>query len=842
MSSYLPPRDDSRGKSSARLDEDMSAASATGVIHDALKDVSCRDERAKRGHPTSLQQQQEKSRTSLPPATAAPAPVSSAPADIMDQVENAFLVSKQETKRSNRQLMLSLDHDEQEAYQLKQQIMQQGGDEHSDRNDSDFGVEEKHEQLPLGLTLPMSASNDSTLTTVASVVDGACSRVESLSQHPCTGIPANTALRDEEGQQPEQKRRVRTTSAISSEECLSLLDLGTNTTIDSGDGMTLDDDDLLQKEAKQEANPSLVADLGHSFNALRRPSHDDSSTVTSVSTSSSHTIVTEALSVADSDTATDLPIIRLDDEESTDDPNHLDHHIMPQQPESFLLVPSFISAPNCSNLNEEEEKTEVDEYVHIEDDNDKLKKQRSLTPPLQLPPNLGQDNKGRLLLRDDIDESAHIIPPVIENKRAAFVSATVFMQQQHPNHPGTEDEDASQPPSPTTATNQRHGLEFISVDGSLHIFKISATGLFANTPLAPFDKVLRVNDYPCETEHPENALGMFDMLTGPVTIIAQNQGGVQNLVESQVTKSSCSDPANSCTGLVFEDRYVESGGGGNTDKVELKNELIIARIDDDSPFASALLHEGDEVIEINHCREGLDANMAQYMLQSAPEHSIILAKTRLNTQMAIARRPPHFLPVPFDLVQNREEWLTNDLEREESGSRYGCYYNTCKRPGALAKIFQWLGSVYVITIVIVCASLRWNTIKEHTVDGSDAGGTILKVVGLFVGGILLGFLVNVPWWFRRVGARFSIAQLVCNIIVIAAFFILQSVFDGNNIVEADSAILLGLFFPLLIIVNLPSVFVKVEDGSDGKTISDRSSPSDDDDLSMSTNTLRFDMV
>lgn len=814
--------------SSGKFDQDMSAA-ATGTVQDALGEGSCSEELA-----TNLQQQQEESQEeshpSLPPVTAATSLTT--PADSMDQIENDLLVNQQETKRSNVILGLSLDHDEQKGQQIEQPIVQQDGHVDSDGNDNmDFAGQQEHH--PLGLTLAMSVRNDSTLTAVASVTESACSPVESLSQH--RDIQANTDLQNEEG----QKEHVRTLSAMSSEGCLSLPDFGTNTTIDSADAMDDDvDDDDLQKEAKQEATPSHVADLGHSFHALRRPSHDASSTVTSVSTSSSHTIVTEALSVADSeDTATDLPIIRLDDEASD---SHLDHHIMPQQPESFLMVPSSISAPNHnSNLSDEEEKTEVDEYVHMEDDNHKVKKPRSSTPPLQLPPHImQQDSKGRdpgLSLQDDIDESAHILPPVIENKRAAFVSATVFMQQQQ-HHTGTEEEEASQPTSPTAASQQQHGLEFISVDGSLHIFKISTTGLFANTPLAPFDKVLRVNDYPCETELPENAAGMFGMLTGPVTVIAQNQGGVKDLVECQITKSSCCE-ANSCAGLVFEDRYVESVGDDSTKKVELKNELIIARIDDDSPFASALLHAGDEVIAINHCHDGLDANMAQYMLQSAPEHTIVLAKTRLNTQMAIARRPPHFRPASFDLVQTREEWLTNDLEREESGRRQGCYYNTCKRPGALANLSQWLGNVYGITIVIVSISIGLDTIKEQTIDESGDPGT-LKFVALFGGGILLaGFLANAPWWCRRVGARFSIAQLVCNIIVIAAFFVLQSVFDGAKLV-----IFLGLFLPLLIIVNLPSVFVKREDGSDGKTISDRSSPSDVDELSVSTNSLRFDMV
>ena len=101
--------------------------------------------------------------------------------------------------------------------------------------------------------------------------------------------------------------------------------VGTKPAVES---LGTDSDELVKDEkpvgpSSSSSSSLLVVDdlllgAGHSFQALRRPTHDDSSTATSVSTStsssSSRTIVTEALSIADSSSESDsvLPLIRLD--------------------------------------------------------------------------------------------------------------------------------------------------------------------------------------------------------------------------------------------------------------------------------------------------------------------------------------------------------------------------------------------------------------------------------------------------------------------------------------------------------------------------------------------------
>ncbi|CAB9526594.1 expressed unknown protein [Seminavis robusta] len=505
-----------------------------------------------------------------------------------------------------------------------------------------------------------------------------------------------------------------------------------------------------------------------------------------------------------------------DDDNSDSDDQDIDtqqHPIMPQQPELLLLSAAGVGIDAVPTTSGEEEKTEVDEYHPTKDDSDNMNNnimdettintngERIEELAALLPPDNNNNNNKppsrRIRFEDDDD-----IPPIIDNHRAAYVSATILKRE------------ATLP----------HGLEFRRIDRELRIVRIADTGLFANTPLAPLDIVMRINDLNVEKLDPVNASHLLDVLTGSITVICHNRGGKKDLVESLITKPI----QDSRTGMEF--KMV------TTDDELFKQELEIGRIGQKSLFSHSLLHVGDRVVSVNQCQD-VDNKTADLLLSSALDHCVILARTKLKTKMAIARRPTHQLPPNFNFVRAMEEARRH---REELRRKQGCYYNSCERPGACANIFQWLGNVYVITIVIVGVSISWSTVKEQTYDGSDAVGTILQFMGLFVGGILLGFLVNAPWWFRKVGARFSIAQLVCNVIVVVSFFLMILLFDSSDygLSGYEYGIFFGLFFPLLIIVNLPSVFVKREDGSDGNTISDRDSSDDE----MSLNSDGSDVV
>jgi hypothetical protein len=462
-------------------------------------------------------------------------------------------------------------------------------------------------------------------------------------------------------------------------------------------------------------------------------------------------------------------------EDIMDDDDVHQHPLMPQQPE--LLMAAALTVDSVPTNSGEEEKAEVDEYPISEDSKDETGSIEELVmlpePPDLEPPVVSER---RIRFEDDAD-----VPPIIDNNRAEYVSATIIKRE----------------------ASQEHGLVFRMVDRELRLSSISKTGLFADSPLAPFDRMLRLNDLNVETLDPVNASHLLDALTGAITIIAQNQGGVKDLVESLITKPN----VESVTGIEFT--------AVCTDDALMKQNLEISRIGQKSLFSLSLLHVGDRVISVNGC-EDLDINTAPVLLSSAKDHCVVLARTKLKTKMAIARRPTHQLPPNFNFVRAMEEARRH---REELRRKQGCYYNSCERPGAFANFFQWLGNIYVITIVIVGVSISWNTLKQHTHD-SNSVTTILKFMALFVGGLLVGFLVNAPWWFRQVGARFSVAQLLCNVVVSVSFFLVAKVFDNAELSAHRKDLFFGLFFPLLIIVNLPSVFVKMEDGSDGNTISD----------------------
>jgi hypothetical protein len=491
-------------------------------------------------------------------------------------------------------------------------------------------------------------------------------------------------------------------------------------------------------------------------------------TETSFSASGESSDTTIGTEEAGTDTTSDTEDSLSTDENGAflqDDDNE-QHLIMPQQPDITRVAAISLDASPRSNA--EEEKTEVDEY-NVPEDSVHLEVILHLSEPPPSPQPM------------DFDGGAHSVPPVIENTRAEYVSITVLKLD----------------------ATDLHGLEFMLVDRELRVSCIHPEGLFANSPLAAFDKILRINDLNVENLDPANASHLLDVLTGSVTMIAQNPGGVPDLVESLITKPL----SDSQLGLELVDVCRDENLG--------KTQLEIARIGQKSLFSPGLLHVGDVVVAINNSHD-VDMHTGNLLLSTAPRECVILARTKLKTQMAIARRPTHQLPPGFNIVRAMEEARR---QREELRRKQGCYYNSCEKPGAAANIFQWLSNVYVTLVVLVVVGRTWQSIKKENTEGSDSVGTVIRFAILFLVALIIGFLVNAPWWYRDVGVRFSIAQLVCNGLVVAGLIVLVLVV-GDYLIFAFSC-------PLLIIVNLPSVFVKRDYGSDGHTISDRS-PFDDD--------------
>ena len=573
----------------------------------------------------------------------------------------------------------------------------------------------------------------------------------------------------------------------SNETLMSVPDIGTSTTSDTI--VTLDpDSDKLEEDQTGSKVPIPGIDTGdentqkaskledlvdnEKTDIIMSDDDDAQTSTSSAGETEEPELGTDTTDYTDSDSTASRTLIQKFSDEVILCNNHLTGSFVPLQPEA-IAAPERLDS---SGSKDDEEKTEVQEDYEVEETSRKTDKKVG--------------SKVEACSEPMIPDRCRKKTRAIKNTRPEYVSAAALKVE----------------------AGFEHGLEFISIDDELRISNISSTGLFWNSPLRPFDKMLRINNLNCETLEPMNATHLLNVLAGYVTVIAQNVGGDSSLIESQVTKAH----PESEVGISFQDIC--------RDDVLLKNEVEITFMGEKSVFSGSLLHVGDRILTVNDCVD-LDSNVIDVMLQTSPRNITIQAKTKLKTQMAIARRPTHQLPPGFNVVRATAEARR---QRAELRRKQGCYYNLCERPGAGANFFQWAGNVYVITIVIVGVVISWSTVKEHTYDGSDTVGTILKFMGLFVGGILLGFLVNAPWWFRKVGARFSVAQLVCNAIVIASFFILTRFFDSQSLVQDYRLVIFFLiFFPLLIIVNLPTIFVRREDGSDGNTLSDRSTESDD---------------
>lgn len=181
----------------------------------------------------------------------------------------------------------------------------------------------------------------------------------------------------------------------------------------------------------------------------------------------------------------------------------------------------------------------------------------------------------------------------------------------------------------------------------------------------------------------------------------------------------------------------------------------------------------------------------------------------------------------YDVVRATEEARRHEEERQHKQS---CYYIVCQQPGACGTIFQWIGNLYVLALVIVFVILVWTSWSNENFQNSDNVAGILPFVFIFLGGGVVCFLLNAPWLFRQVGKRFSWAQLVCNVLLVGAFVAVPLLVDSGAVpFSQDQEIALYIALaPLAVFINLPSVFPRLEDGSDGDTITPSDIGNDDD--------------
>jgi hypothetical protein len=159
--------------------------------------------------------------------------------------------------------------------------------------------------------------------------------------------------------------------------------------------------------------------------------------------------------------------------------------------------------------------------------------------------------------------------------------------------------------------------------------------------------------------------------------------------------------------------------------------------------------------------------------------------------------------------------------RERSNRR--AYFNTGQRapppPPSSPKwnaegLARCLTNFTIVAGVVTCLSLAVAAVGR--VD-SESTVVFLLLVPTFFGGACLLTLVNVSWMSRRPGKRCSFVQVVCNLVLLLMTLYVELLFWRYRRALA-LAILCAAAIPMVIFINMPSLFMIPEFPGEADTV------------------------
>lgn len=164
------------------------------------------------------------------------------------------------------------------------------------------------------------------------------------------------------------------------------------------------------------------------------------------------------------------------------------------------------------------------------------------------------------------------------------------------------------------------------------IVAIARKGPIHESPLRVGDKLLSVNNKPCNGMTSVEVCKFMKELVGSVTLVAHNEGGASDVVESMMTKNSPDE----LLGVTLR-----------TDPETTK--ISISYVCRSRDIVDSLLNIGDEVLSINNVScEHLSLNEAKSIISAAPKTVSIKAITLRETGVVVAELSTHQLDEPID--------------------------------------------------------------------------------------------------------------------------------------------------------------------------------------------------
>jgi hypothetical protein len=150
---------------------------------------------------------------------------------------------------------------------------------------------------------------------------------------------------------------------------------------------------------------------------------------------------------------------------------------------------------------------------------------------------------------------------------------------------------------------------------------------------------------------------------------------------------------------------------------------------------------------------------------------------------------------------------TGTVNRRSQGNNKrcsNCFASRPRRPWTSDKIAQLVSNLLIVSGTVIALSFAVNAVKDVTAEYTIL--TIFIVGGTLFGGGCLLALVNVSWMSRRPGVRISAIQVICNVVLFLITAYLELLFWPYPYIAYS--ILFAAAVPMLILVNLPSCFLR----------------------------------
>ncbi|CAB9515869.1 expressed unknown protein [Seminavis robusta] len=354
---------------------------------------------------------------------------------------------------------------------------------------------------------------------------------------------------------------------------------------------------------------------------------------------------------------------------------------------------------------------------------------------------------------DSFDEDEEPLP-VSQHRVAQFISARVIRK------------------------NPTDDLGFkIRMEEEENIFGVTAIkkdGLLANSPILEGDKLISINSQACLGMKLPGIMRLLETATDHVTITCQNPRGDGSLVECYVMRPTPSTKL----GIDLTNQPTHRRAR------RTRTRPVINSVDSEGIMVDSLLNPGDRILSVNGQSVSDTRAVAEVLSKTTSPHVTVLARTKEQTAAIVTTEPEQGTRSRvFDLYGTPARAL-----RLRDGRADTQAYDSARQATNIGAI--------ALAIILVATPARSGVF----ITGKNWMFAVFALFGI----------VNVPWFFRKPGQRFSLLQALCNALLLGYMTYVLFV-ESKDDEEFSTAWFCAFYIPLLLLVNIPVCFVQPEE-------------------------------